>query len=317
MACEVEDKVAKRIALARENAADFICDMAFASPGYTAAQQPVQNVFLPTVTHRRINSLSGEEINDLDIFEEELAENLELSGYKELVAAEMAQIIVFCISNKLPLIINENAERIADCISAMFSNEGACVVTFPLGEMSCGKICNSIALEAVKEYNVFVLNGVFDGFSLNLYNELLQHSVEWDNNVLLILPLNGVSIEMVPSFVWNSAMFVDGDIGVDGFPANELHGFTSKVIFKTEVDADNLRNKRKLLKRFVGIISNTALLNYSKFLAMTDRTIESSMMLRVQIAVYAKTTGKVDKFAELFSAIGIDVKENRDLSKYM
>lgn len=317
LACEVEDKVTERIALARKNAADFICDMAFALPEYTAVQQPEQKLVLPTMTYRRINSISVEEISDLETFEEELAENLELSGYKELVAAEMAQTIVFCISNRLPLIINENAERIADCIAAMFSSDGACAMTFPIGDSNCSKICSLIASKAVKEHNVFIVNGIFDGFSLNPYSELLQHSAEWANNVILILPLNGTSIEMIPSSVWNNAMFIDGDIGVDGFPASALHVYISKVIFEKELDIDNLRNKRKLLKSFAGIISNTALLNYSKFLAMTNRTIETSMMLRLQIAVYAKTTGKVEEFTEVFSAMGIDTKENRDLSKYM
>ena len=317
LACEVEDKVTERIALARKNVADFICDMAFALPEHTVAQQAEQKLFLPTVTHRRINSISEEDISDLDTFEEELAENLELSGYKELVAAEMAQTIVFCISNRLPLIINENADRIADCISAMFSNEGAYAVTFPIGESNCSRICSLIGSEAVKEHNVFIVNGIFDGFSLNPYSELLQQSAEWTNNVILILPLNGTPIEMIPSSVWSRAMFIDGDIGVEGFPTSDLHVFTSKVIFETELDTENLRNKRKLLKPFASIISNTALLNYSKFLAVTNRTIESSMMLWLQIAVYAKTTGKAEELTEVFSAMGIDTKENRDLSKYM
>lgn len=315
LACEVEQKVAGRIALARKNAADFICDMAFTLPGHITSQQ--QSTMIPKGTYRKINSVPEEEISDIDTFEEELAENLELSGYKELVAAEMAQIIVFCISNQLPLVINENAERIADCISAMFGNEGAYAVTFPLGETDCSKICSLIASEAVREYNVFLINGVFDGFTLNTYTELLQHSMEWGDNALLILPLNGISIEMIPSSVWNQAMFIDGDIGVDTFPTSELHAFTTKVIFKAEVDDKILRDKRKLLKQFSGIISNTALLNYSKFLAMMNETIESSIMLRLQISAYAKTTGKTDAFIEAFTAMGIDVKENKELSKYM
>ena len=73
---------------------------------------------------------------------------------------------------------------------------------------------------------------MFDGFTLNTYTELLQHSMEWGDNALLILPLNGISIEMIPSSVWNQAMFIDGDIGVDTFPTSELHAFTTKVIFK-------------------------------------------------------------------------------------
>ena len=160
-------------------------------------------------------------------------------------------------------------------------------------------------------------SGVFDGFTLNTYTELLQHSMEWGDNALLILPLNGISIEMIPSSVWNQAMFIDGDIGVDTFPTSELHAFTTKVIFKAEVDDKILRDKRKLLKQFSGIISNTALLNYSKFLAMMNETIESSIMLRLQISAYAKTTGKTDAFIEAFTAMGIDVKENKELSKYM
>lgn len=317
LACEVENKVAERIAFARKNAADFICNMAFVLPEHTASQQSEQKLFLPTVTYRRINSVLEEEISDLDTFEEELAENLELVGYKEIVAAEMAQTIVFCISNRLPLIINENADRIADCISAMFSKEGACAVTLPIGESNCSRICSLIGSEAIREYNVFIVNGIFDGLSLNPYSELLQHSVEWTNNVILILPLNGVSVEMISGSVWNHAMFIDGDIGVVGFPTSDLHMFTSKVVFETELDTENLRNKRKLLKAFVGILSNTALLNYSKFLTMTNRTIESSMMLRLQIAVYAKSMGKSEELTEVFSAMGIDTKGNRDLSKYI
>ena len=97
-------KVAERIAAAKSNVADFICEMAFAT-SYGAKQVSSRGVSLPNemkVTHRTCTTTQGDTIEDRDTFEEELAENLEKTGYTESYAYEMSQAISFCICNKIP-----------------------------------------------------------------------------------------------------------------------------------------------------------------------------------------------------------------------
>lgn len=319
LAQDVEEKVAARIVAAKENAADFICEMAFAMPEYArnVSASHGKNDSALSVTYRRNKISVGEQITDIDSFEEELGDNLGLTGYDDFTAVQMAQVIVFSIANKMPIVCGTNAERIADCIAVMFGGEGANAISLPIGEPRCAEICELIKQEAESANKVFLVNGIFDGFSLNAFYEMMQHSTEWNHNVVLVLPLNGIETEMISSSVWNRAMFIDGDVGIVNFAADTLNAFTTSVDFVIEYDKDIFYQKRRLLKLFSGMIDNTAILNYAKYMAITNENLQSDGMILTQIVLNAKSAGKKEELLETLSSIEINPKVNERISKYL
>lgn len=318
LAEEAERKVSERISSAKKNVADFICEMAFAT-GYLSSQS--MNIGNSDskirITRRTIDTTTGEMIHDLESFEEELAENLEIAGYETSISVEMANGISFCICNDLPIIINENAEIIADCIAAMFSPNGAYAATLPIGEGTCTALCDSIENSAVEPHSVYVLHGIFDGFSLNPFNELLWNLNGWNRRIIPVLSISGISVEMLPASVWNRALYIDGDIGLKGFITKKLNSFCCDFEFMNDFDMDSMKEKRKTMKPFREIISNTALLNYAKFMAAYDVSVQTSLLLRLQLAVAAKSSGLSDSLAKAFADSGVDAESTKRIKKYL
>lgn len=323
LARDVEEKIAVRIAAARRDAADFISEMAFAMPNNMCVRNSVleKDSNTMSVTYRKKKYIYGEQITDIDSFEEELADNLSKAGYDDNVAFQMAQMIVFAICNKMPVVCGTNAERIADCISAMFGEDGTCMIALPIGEPYCKALCDFIRQETKGTEKVFLVNGIFDGFSLNAFHEIKQCSEEWEHNAILVFPLNGINVEMISGYVWSQTIFIDGDIGIVDFEADTINAFHSSIDFSLEYDAkydkEDYQKKRRLLKQFRGIIDNTALLNYAKYLAATDATIEPDEMLLLQILLSAKASGKKEELLEIFTTIGFDIKSDKYIAKYL
>lgn len=319
LAQDVEEKIAARIASAKKDAADFISEMAFVMPDHFRGKGAASKGGLDriSVTYRKKDYLWGDEITDMDSFVEELADNLGRMGYEEGVAIQMSQMLVFAICSKIPVVCGGHAERIADCVSAMFGGEGVCELTLPIGESCCKSICDFISQEILSADRVFVINGVFDGFSLNAFQEIRQRSEEWGRRAILIFSLNGANAEMVPGYVWNRVLFIDGDIGIVDFETDTLKAFRSSVEFAWIYDGEAFRKKRRMLKKFYGIIDNTAVLNYAGYLAVTGGTIEPDEMLLLQILLCAKGTDKKEKFMEILSSMDFDMKVDKYLAKYL
>ena len=317
LAQDVQEKIAARIALARKDASDFISEMAFAIPIDIKSKSVLSEGSSISITYRKRKYHLGTEITDMDSFEEELIDNLTFSGYDDTTALQMAQIVVFAICNNMPIVCGEHAERIADCISSMFGCDGTCIISLPIGEPRCKDICDFIGQEIKDTNRVFIVNGIFDGFSLNAFHEIRQRSEEWENKAILIFPLNGVNTEMISSHVWNQTMFIDGDMGIIDFEKDTLNAFHSSVDFVLEYDAEIFRKKRKLLKQFYGIIDNMAVLNYAKYLAVTDGTMGADEMILVQVLLSAKSSAKKEDFLEKLSTVGLDIKSNRYIKKYL
>ncbi len=317
LAQDVKEKIAARIALARKDASDFISEMAFVMPIDIKSKSVRSEGSSISITYRKKKYHLGTEITDMDSFEEELIDNLTFSGYDDTTALQMAQIVVFAICNNMPIVCGEHTERIADCISSMFGCDGTCIISLPIGEPRCKDICDFIGQEIKDTNRVFIVNGIFDGFSLNAFHEIRQRSEEWENKAILIFPLNGVNTEMISSHVWNQTMFIDGDMGIIDFEKDTLNAFHSSVDFVLEYDAEIFRKKRKLLKQFYGIIDNMAVLNYAKYLAVTDGTMGADEMILVQVLLSAKSSGKKEDFLEKLSTVGLDIKSNRYIKKYL
>ncbi|MDR1706369.1 MAG: hypothetical protein LBR46_00020 [Prevotella sp.] len=316
---DVERKIAERIAAARKNASDFICEMAFSTPAFATEEysMPINSSLRMVLTTRRIDGIQGEEITDVDTFVDELADNLSAVGYNDIIATYMAQMITFCIENRLPIVCGTNALKIADCVAAMFGNLGAYTTSQSISQPDCSGICAAIQNESVDKKCVVVVNGVFDGLSLNGFNEITLQSEIWRNNVVLIFPLNGVTVNMIPSYVWGQTMFIDGDTGLDYMGTENISIHTTTVEFGIRCTSEETTSKRKQLKNLSSIISNTAMLNYAKFMAETDSTLKDNTQILTQITLHALSTGKKELLLRELSSIGIDLEANKEISRYL
>lgn len=315
LASNVEEKVATRIAAAKKNAADFICEMAFAT-NYGTNQVSTMSSYMPKVTQHLCQYTKGDLIDDRDTFEEELAENLEKSGYSEEYAYEMSQVISFCISNKLPLVVNENADIISDCIAAMFDTDGAMEVSLPLANSDCSMLCETIKANVTSDYNIFVINGIFDGFSLNAYNELLQNYSEIKQKALLILSACGLSMNMIPVSVWNQSFFIDGDLHLISVRNEPLNSFISNVDFKLSYDQVAIKAMRKELKPFREFVSNTAQLKNAMFMSTYDEHIGSCLLLEMQLILASQNSAAPDELISAFEATSVSEEGKKLISKY-
>ncbi|WP_026893374.1 hypothetical protein [Lacrimispora aerotolerans] len=316
---DVERKIAERIATARKNASDFICEMAFSTPAFATEEysMAVNSSLRMVLTTRRIDGIQGEEITDVETFVDELADNLSAVGYDDIIATYMAQMITFCIENRLPIVCGTNALKIADCVAAMFGNVGAYTTSQSISQPDCSGICAAIQNASVDKKCVVVVNGVFDGLSLNGFNEITLQSEIWRNNVVLIFPLNGVTVNMIPSYVWGQTMFIDGDTGLDYMGTENISIHTTIVEFGIRCTSEETTSKRKQLKNLSSIISNTAMLNYAKFMAETDSTLKDNTQILTQITLHALSTGKKELLLRELSSIGIDLEANKEISRYL
>ncbi|MDL2257545.1 hypothetical protein LJC42_00100 [Eubacteriales bacterium OttesenSCG-928-K08] len=319
LASDVELRVAERISAAKKNAADFICEMAFSTPGRVFEEYSVaaSSALGPSLTRRTIDCIQGEDVEDIDLFTDGLADNLSIVGYDDIVAAQMAQMVTFCIDNRMPIVCSTNTYKIADCIAAMFSGSGAYTITLSLNQQDCIGICASIQQEAIDKKCVVVINGVFDGLSLHAFNEIVFQADTWGKNAILLFPLNGVDTMMIPSHVWDQTMFIDGDLGLEHFEIDRITMHTTTVEFGTRYAAKEASVKRKQLKTLAGIISNTAMLNYAKYMAVTDSSLKDDTQTLTQIVLHALSSGKKDRLLEALSSMGIDTEENKKISRYL
>lgn len=315
LASAVEEKVASRIAEARQNAADFISDLAFTSPVSvqgSGRSGTALSVFVRPVNASEISAT----ITDISDFEDSLAENLECCGYSEERSAMLSQILSFCIDQHMPIVCDSNPEIIADCLAAMFGLNGATSIHISTGESCCIELCDLLRQRKdTSSHQVYLINGALDAYSPNVFNGILQNACNLDR-CILIFSSEGTPIEALPPAIWSRTMFIDGDIGLVHLPQDNLRAFEAKFDFCQELSQDKLKEKRKQLKPFAQIIRNRALLNYACFMAFINSSIQSDPCILTQLLLNAKADGNLDNLLEQFEKNEIDIEKN-ELSKYL
>ncbi len=315
LASAVEEKVANRIAEARQNAADFISDLAFTTPVGSQGFRHTRIALTVFVRPLNVDAISGT-ITDLSDFEDCLAENLECYGYSEERSAVLSQILSFCVGRHMPVICDSNPEVIADCLAAMFGLRGVTSIHLSTGEPFSVELCDFLCQKKDTScYQVYLINGALDAYSPNAFNGILQNTCGMDGNIL-IFSSEGTPTDALPPAIWNRAMFIDGDIGLTHLPQGRLRAFETKFDFRLELKPDKLKEKREQLKSFAGIISNRALMNYACFMASTNSSIQSDTCILTQILLSAKASGNVETLLEQLSENEIDVDKN-EFSKYL
>ena len=315
LAQAVEEKVADRIAKARQSAAEFISSLAFTAP--ISVQSSGSSGAALSVLVRSVNAdKTYGLIMDLSDFEDSLAENLERCGYSEERASELSQILTFCVGQHMPIVCDSNTEVIADCLAAMFGLNGVTVVSISAGELCFSEFLGLLRQEkSTSSPQVYLINGALDAYSPNIFNGILQNSCNMDGYILLFSS-EGTPSETLPLSIWDRAMFIDGDIGLIHFPQDDIQVFETKIDFQQRLSPDKLKEKQKQLKRFAQIISNRALLNYARFLAAVNSSIQSDTCILTQILLSTKANGKLEDLLKLFDELEIDV-EKAGISKYL
>lgn len=316
LAADVEAGVADRIARAQQKAADFIASMAFVQGSSTPGKNAISSAE-EAIIQRQVDTIPGCSISDKEDYVDELIENFQTVGYDGVTATHMAELVTICMDNLLPLICGSNELQIGDCIAAMYGNAGAYATTISTDQGNSGAICEAITSLCSSKPGVFVISGAFDGFSLNAYKEILLHQERWGRNAILIFALGGVHPSMLPPYIWERAMFIDGDIGLKLVAPSSLSSHSvDNSIFNGD-SIESVEELQKILRPFSGIVSNLAAFNYMKYMDLSGSTVTDDIQLLLQIVCYALSGNKIDKLRDILSAMRKNVEDYPELLKYL
>lgn len=311
LASEVETKIALQIDKAKQNVADFISNMAFVSSlssSVVSNEKQLSNKL--SVFNSHIDCAEGGEIDDVDTFEDELSENLTRIGYGNEQSIEIAQAISFGIFEKVPLVISENAKLIAQCLAAVLNGGNVSEVFVTVQGINIEDLSAAINdnLNKVSPM-VCLVHGVFDGYSINLFNALSNIMQNWDN-VVMLLSLEGTPSKMLMPGVWNRSIYIDGDRGFEKKTVDSLHTFTvldNLDLHDRTIDmkSKEYKDARKSMKSFTDILSNTQIGMYSRYLAIYNASLNDSILILTQLIATARSIGNPDRLKELFQENGI------------
>lgn len=311
LASEVESKISLQIEKAKQNAADFISDMAFITP---LSSSVVSNVKQPSnhlsIFNSHIDGVESEGIDDIDAFEEELSDNLTLTGYDNKQSIEISQAISFGIFENIPLVISENSKLIARCLAAVLNGGTVSELFIPIQGISIEDLSDAINNNSNKALPmVCLIHGIFDSYSINLFNALSNIMQNW-YNVIILLSLGGVPLNMIMPGVWNRAIFIDGDSGFEKKTVDSLHTFTVIDVidlYNRTIDMESKRYKdsKRIIKLFTEMLSNTQISLYSRYLSTYNIQLDDSNLILIQLIVTARSIGSTDHLKELFHENGI------------
>ena len=232
--------------------------MAFFSPFLNSSkisEAPGNNSSASVFKSVMCHTDSGQ-VDDLDTFEEELTENLTVIGYKDEFAVEMAQAISFCICNRLPILLGENATALAKCVAATIGGEELTEV-FVGGQSTVIESLYKLMEGKRADYPlVYLVHGVFDGYSNNLFNEISNLTRNTSLNTVVFLSLQGIAPNMIINSVWSEAFYIDGDSGIERISDGPVHAVNPVMEFTREIDMDEYEASRKELRSFSSVLSN-------------------------------------------------------------
>ena len=311
LATEVEVNISRRIERAKENAADFISEMAFLSPTTLSVKHDNGIVAAIPVIRTCINAKNNGEIDDIDTFEEELTENLTIIGYNEETAVEMAQTISFCLCSNTILVIGENTVDISKSIAATIGCKEILEIEIN-GSRVTHEYFNNL-LSGVKEddYLVFLIHGALDGYNVSDFNAISRFALGNHKKAFIVLSIEGIKPYMLPSGVWNHAMYIDGDEGLTELPTNELNSYDVSVEFEMKIDKSTIKEKRKQLDVYSALLSNSQINRYSTLLANYDMDLNNSSSVLLQIVNVGKALAKEDELRSLFTENGVSNGEKK------
>ena len=307
IAKDIEKESVEQMKAIQQNIAEFVTKMAFITQfiNYDKKSETTQRQNTFTVLQSDMKHKEVKPVDDIDTFEEELIENLNIIGYTDDVAIEMAQTISFCICSQLPIVIQENSTVLAQCIAATIGGEKLTEV-FVANQPSV--ISNLYELMNKTQSNypfVYLIHGAFDGYTLNIFNEISNLIQKPMINAVIILSLQGIPQNMVFDSVWSNAFYINGDSGFEGFTNGLVQAFKPEMEFKRIINNDEFKAKKKELKPFSSILSNMQICWYAKYLATYDISLNESPTILNQIIAVGRSTGLEEELNSLFHENGI------------
>ena len=308
LALDVEKKVAQRIKDAQQDAAEFVSQMAFFSPFLNSSkisEAPGNNSSASVFKSVMCHTDSGQ-VDDLDTFEEELTENLMVTGYSDEIAVEMAQAISFCICNRLPILLGENATALAKCVAATIGGEELTEV-FVGGQSTVIESLYKLMEGKRADYPlVYLVHGVFDGYSNNLFNEISNLTRNTSLNTVVFLSLQGIAPNMIINSVWSEAFYIDGDSGIERISDGPVHAVNPVMEFTREIDMDEYEANRKELRSFSSVLSNMQICLYARYLATYGISLRESPTILNQLIAVSRSSGLEEQLNALFHENGVN-----------
>lgn len=232
-----------------------------------------------------VKVLDTEEIDDIDDFEEILQKNIEKIGYSKS-ALELSQVITFCISNNLPIIVSNNSINLARAIAATFEGNALTTISIPAGYTDYSVLVERI----INGSKVCFISGLFDGCNDSLFNYLFNNKNI--KNKIIILSADGVSAKYISKYIWNNAMFLDGDLYYSYPLENSFVSTSGEIDFGIEYKTDELKKQLKWLSKFTTkkIISNLGAYKLAKYMIDIDFDPNKDIMVWMQLVVNVTTT---------------------------
>lgn len=263
-----------------------------------------------SVFNSQIDCVEDGEIDDIDTFEDEVSENLTRAGYANEQSIEISQAISFGIFEKAPLVISENAKLISQCLAAILNGGTVSEVFIPINGISIEELSAAIN-DNVRKVSpmVCLIHGIFDSYSINLFNALSNIMQNW-TNVIILLSLEGTPSKMIMPGVWNRAIFIDGDSGFEKKAVDSLHSFIvldSLNLHDRTIDmkSKGYKDAKKTIKLFTKILSNMQISMYSRYLSIYNTSLNDSDLILTQLIATARSIGNPDRLKELFHENGI------------
>lgn len=259
-----------------------------------------------------------EELRSKADFEEALSENLEEIGYGVEDAVDISQLLSFCVGNKLPLIVSNDGEQLANAVSAVFGMSQTGIVNIPSGFLDVEHLRHELT-RAIADHaaTVFYVTGLFDGYSTGLFNALRFIAKESSEAVLFVVSLDGLDANMLPRTVWESSMFLDDNLVLQYAEEAALSMFESVCAFSPAYREKEIKDKLKELKPFVDLIDKRACIQLAKLLVDMNEGINDSAVGLQQLLIFAQAKGNIDQVCDILKNTQISDKAKRLIKDYM
>ena len=207
--------------------------MAFVSPVREQSSSEKSNGKKINVYKSLMPCVNGGNIDDIDTFEEELIANFNIIGYREEVSIEMAQTISFGIGNHIPIVIGDNSTSIGQCVAATIKGGELSEIFISSPEINVDSLTETIRNEIQEHENrVILIHGVFDSYSIGVYNVLVNRLKCMEEELVVFLSIEGISLNMIPSNVWSTSFYINGDEGLDMMACETVNSFDISMSFK-------------------------------------------------------------------------------------
>lgn len=276
-----------------------ICAIARNSSTETNLQNPAVDI----ITLEPDTSGEPELLDDYDDFQEALADNLIAVGYEDLAADEMAQLISFCISARLPILLTSNEDKIALCIAAMFNTS--------VKVLNIGTSLNpKDYISALKESggSVFLINGAFAGFSAEHFNSIRYHLAR--EGFVVLFSVDESDVALISKGVLNNSMCLACGYYFKYSNATKLDSYNVdySIFSRLYNEADVLSEAKKLNDLIdAGIINSVIASNYARFMYDINCNIKKDWLILYQLCLHAKSNFKSDVMRTWLENNDIDI----------